>query len=83
MHNWTKREQTLVDICFQIALTLHTNGDPFRFKKNSEVAEWVADQLNQCGFPNVPVGSSWGHLVEEETFKKIKDATIRNEGTPS
>lgn len=76
MYKWTQREQKLAQICFELALTMHTSGDHFRDKDVSYVAKWVADQLNQCGFRNIPIGSSWGYLVEEETFKKNKDVTF-------
>jgi len=29
---------------------------------DNEVAEWVADQLKQCGYPTKPCGMSWGVL---------------------
>lgn len=83
MYNWTEREQRLVKICFELAITLHTSGEYFKGKGIPYVAEWVAEQLNQCGYRNIPVGSSWGTLIEEETFKKIENAAIRDEGTSS
>ena len=62
------REQTLVDICFQLVLvaTDDRTSDYFKNKTNDEKAEWVRERLRGCGF-NVsdPVGSSWGVLVNE------------------
>ena len=57
----TKREQSLVDICFQLALVQH-NNPWFVDKSQEEVAAWVADQLNKSGFPTEPRGLSWGVL---------------------
>ena len=55
-----KREQKLIDICFEIAMMIHEHHD--KFKNNEEVAKWVANQLEQCGFPTQQIGSSWGVL---------------------
>lgn len=60
------REQKLVDICFEIALTVKSyNG--FKDKTNQEMAGWVAKQLEVAGFPTEPCGSSWGVLIEEKS----------------
>lgn len=58
-------KQDLVDICFQIALTVKSNA---KLKKmsNEKLAEWVADQLRAFGFDTTPVGSSWGQLINKE-----------------
>lgn len=56
------REQKLVDICFEVALRIHAHPEIFTPKTTEEVATWVAQQLNQCGFPTTPVGASWGVL---------------------
>jgi hypothetical protein len=53
------REQTLVDIMFQIAMV---SAEHMHGKSSEEIATWVADQLRQCGFDTVPVGASWGVL---------------------
>jgi len=55
------REQGLVDIMFEVAISAakHMHG-----KSREEVAAWVAAQLLRCGFPTVPIGSSWGVLVD-------------------
>ena len=56
-------EQKLIDIIFQIALTIH-NHSYFQNKNNEEVCEQIRDQLKKCGFETVPIGSSWGVLKE-------------------
>ena len=56
-------EQKLIDIMFQIGLTIH-NDLWFQNKNNEEVCKWIRDQLKQCGFETVPLGSSWGVLKE-------------------
>lgn len=33
-------------------------------KSNEEIAEWVAHNLKECGFPTTPCGMSWGVLNE-------------------
>lgn len=56
-------EQKLIDIMFQVALTVHAHKS-FDTMTSSEVAAWVAKQLHTCGFVTEPVGSSWGVLRE-------------------
>ena len=58
------REQQLIDIMFDIALTVkdHTS---FHTSSNEELCGWVARQLKMNGFPTVAVGSSWGKLYKD------------------
>lgn len=59
----TSNEQKLIDICFEIALTI--KDQPKNFSKqtnNEEVASWVATQLRNNGFDTRPMGMSWGVL---------------------
>lgn len=62
----TPREQKLVDIMFQVAMVAaeHLHG-----KTDEEIAEWVRQQLDGCGFPTTPIGSSWGHLTDNHKEK--------------
>lgn len=56
-----KDKQKLIDIMFQIGLTIHT--DPyFKDKTEYEVVTWIAGQLRDCGFDTEPMGASWGVL---------------------
>ncbi len=55
-------EQKLVDICFDIALTIQENPSDFQELSREEMAEYVASQLSKCGFNTSPCGSSWGIL---------------------
>ena len=57
-------EQKLVDICFMIALTMKGNKKLNKMS-NEDLAKWVADQLNGCGFKTFPCGSSWGVLEKK------------------
>ena len=57
-----EKEQKLVDICFSISLTMHKNSDHFRKLNRDDVAKWVTDQLDGCGFKTTPCGASWGIL---------------------
>jgi hypothetical protein len=59
------REQQLIDITFQIALTVWKHSDWFESKTKEEVCSWVSKQLKECGFNTIPIGSSWGVLVDE------------------
>lgn len=56
-----ENEQKLIDICFEIALTIHRDKS-FNLKSREEIAKWVAKQLRVCGFDTQPVGASWGKL---------------------
>ena len=60
-------KQELVNICFQIGTTIHMYHDSFKDKSTEEVAEWVAKQLKECGFPTHPVGSLWGVLDKKKS----------------
>lgn len=64
---FTDREQKLVDIAFQLAIVgaQHLNG-----KSSDEVAKWAATQLEECGFPTVPMGMSWGVLANKPRPEK-------------
>ena len=54
-------KQKLVDIMFEIGLTIASNKN-LQKSSNEQVADWIKNQLNQCGFPTTAVGSSWGVL---------------------
>jgi hypothetical protein len=56
-------EQRLIDISFDLVLTFRSHYNSyFKDKSQEEVAKWVAANLDLCGFPTEPVGSSWGIL---------------------
>ena len=63
-----EREQKLIDIVFSIAqasyLMRRTPEEQSDYYKSirDEHMEWVAKQLELCGFPTVQMGSSWGVL---------------------
>jgi hypothetical protein len=54
-----QREQELIDIMFQIAITA---ANEMHGKSHEEIASWVAEQLKLCGYVTKPVGASWGML---------------------
>jgi len=58
-----EREQKLVDICFQVAMFVQDKRFNFHKMSQEELAEWVAKQLRECGFPTRPMGCSWGVLI--------------------
>lgn len=57
------REQKLIDIVFEVALTIRNSQRLKNHTTQDELAEWVAKQLRECGFDTKPVGSSWGVLT--------------------
>lgn len=64
------REQTLVDICFSLVLACldedYSQPAYWKGKSNEEKAQWVRDQLRDCGFKvSDTVGISWGILEIE------------------
>lgn len=59
----TQNEQKLVDICFQLTLTIKSHSEHFANLSQEEVAEWTAKQLRECGFDTSPCGASWGLLT--------------------
>jgi hypothetical protein len=58
------REQQLIDIMFDIALTVKYNFS--HTTPNEVVCGWVARQLKMNGFPTVAIGSSWGILSKDK-----------------
>ncbi len=64
------KEQELVDLCFELVFTAVECHDYFKDKTKVQIAEWVSGRLAGCGFPTVPVGMSWGMLLDE--FGRIK-----------
>jgi len=58
------KQQELIDIMFQIGLTIH-QYQSFQKMTKEEVAEWIAEQLRICGFDTEPMGASWAILKNE------------------
>lgn len=56
------KEQKLVDLLFEISLTLSDKKFPLRNETNEVKAAWIADQLRKSGFDTAPQGLSWGIL---------------------
>lgn len=56
------REQKLIDIMFEIGLTIASHEFFANHKSNETVAKWISEQLKKCGFETEPTGSSWGVL---------------------
>jgi|31_taG_2_1085359.scaffolds.fasta_scaffold66715_2 hypothetical protein len=57
--------QKLVDIVFQIALTMKNNNDWVEKSTEDEIIKWVSEQLSTCGYCTRPIGSSFGLLTEK------------------
>ncbi len=70
------REQKLVDLCFAVALNIHSHQKAWKDATRDEVAEWVSDQLKGCGFPTQSLGSSWGVLIKRTRNERLE--TIRS-----
>lgn len=62
-------EQKLIDICFQIGIVISDPTYNMHEKTTEQRAEWIADQLRQCGYPTIPIGASWGVLQPKEEVK--------------
>ena len=56
------KEQKLIDLVFEIALTISDKKFPLRNSPNEEKGQWIAEQLRKGGFDTNPVGASWGVL---------------------
>jgi hypothetical protein len=68
-----EEKQKLIDIAFELVIVANGWKD-FQKKSREEIGEWVAKQLNGCGFRTHPIGSSWGVLIEDdELYKKLTD----------
>lgn len=61
----TDNEQKLVNICFEIAMTMHDKEfrETFDNKSQEQLAEWITQQLKVFKFEIIPMGASWSHLV--------------------
>jgi len=57
-------EQKLIDIMFSVGIMIHEHRTVFEGKSRKEVAAWIAEQLEHCGFKTIPLDHSWGALVE-------------------
>lgn len=55
-------DQQLIDIMFQVVMTMHQNPWFIGKSQEEEVAEWLRGQLKNCGFETEPCGASWGVL---------------------
>lgn len=60
---------------FEVGLLLHS-GKYFKRKSREDIAEWIAKQLKECGFPTKPIGSSWGVLIN--SVKEDEDDNKRD-----
>lgn len=83
---WSVREQELASLCFSCVLTITSapHAEPFSKKPTVEKAAWVAKQLRECGFPTIPMGSSWSYLVDSvEESKQAWDAETAKPSLPS
>ena len=56
-------KQQLIDIVFQIGLVI-ADSKVLQGMSNEKVAQWIAQQLKECGFETKPCGSSWGILID-------------------
>ena len=68
-------EQKLVDLCFQLAIAVYLQRDYFEKHENNYkqevIANWVAQELREYGFPTLPRGASWGVLLDDAGYMKI------------
>ena len=71
MHEVSDR-QKLVNICFEVAMTVRDNNK-LKGMSNEDLCTWVAGQLKACGFETIPVGCSWGMLIENKKKSVVID----------
>lgn len=71
---WTENERKLAKICVELVLTYKDNLKFFQYKNIEDVTKWVADQLYQNGFPNIPVGMNWVYLTTKEIADEYRKA---------
>jgi hypothetical protein len=57
-------EQKLIDIMFSVGIMIHEHRTVFEGRSRKEIAEWIAKQLDECGFKTIQHGDSYGVLVE-------------------
>ncbi len=69
MKNKDIEPQELIDIMFQIGLSIHINRTFFEGKSQDEVAAWIRTQLNGCDIPVIELGSSYGYLIDNKEDK--------------
>lgn len=70
--------QTEINLLYSITLSIHEDewfanekgnrGFPPKRRDREEVQQWVAEKLGNGGIYTVPVGMSWGVLVDKEYF---------------
>ena len=63
--NMKSKEQDLIDICFEVALTMKMHQETFKRMSRGDVIEWVREQLKKSGYPTEICGSSWGVIINE------------------
>ena len=71
--------QDFIDFLFNLTIVIHEH--PWFKEKNrtrEEVQNWVAEKLAEIEIYTVPVGMSWGMLVNKE-FYKNNSPNIKND----
>jgi hypothetical protein len=58
----TSNTQKLIDIAFEIALTMKQNIDWVEKSTDEDITQWVSKQLSECGYQTIPLGISYGIL---------------------
>lgn len=66
------REQELIDIIFEVGLTIADSSYKFKSMSKEEIAAWITKQLSGCGFETKPIGSSWGVLINNTDTNPLK-----------
>lgn len=61
-------EQKLIDAMFEMVFTA-TSHNWFEGKNREEIAEWIRIQLKALGYTVVPMGASYGVLVDDKVIK--------------
>jgi len=66
-------DQDFIDVIFNITILIYEHPW-FKEKKRTreEVQNWVAEKLAEWKVYTIPVGMSWGTLVNQEFYEKYK-----------
>jgi len=75
----TESENKLVDLCFSMVGTASDpkNQKQFGAMTHDQRMAWVAKQLKECGFPTIPIGSTWGRIIDPTRMPEgLKDQLI-------
>jgi hypothetical protein len=57
--------QKVLDIMFQVSMTIQNERAIFDKMSNDDLANWINEQLASCHIPVQPVGSKWAQIQQK------------------